>query len=111
MPQFEIDEQRDQSGAVCLRLVGEFDLVVAHQLNERLEELKRSAATVKLDLSQLQFMDSTGLRVVVTAMLDAQQNGWNLEVDRRLAPPVARLLELVQADKLLWPSTARPGSS
>lgn len=103
---FQIQQSTDAAGTVSLSLVGELDLAVAPALVTRLEELKASRTCVRLDLSLLSFMDSTGLGTVLTAVLDARREGWQLEVDPTMARPVARIVELAGAEPYLWPDTA-----
>jgi anti-anti-sigma factor len=100
---FRIEQHTDSSGAVKLVLVGELDLAVASALTSRLDELKAQGTTVRLDLSELTFMDSTGLGTVLSAVLDARRDDWQLEVDRTLASPVARLVEMAGVEPYLWP--------
>jgi anti-anti-sigma regulatory factor len=57
---------------------------------------------VRLDLSQLSFIDSTGIRIVTLAWLDASSNGWTFEVERELSPTIRQPLELLGLDELLW---------
>lgn len=110
--QFHIEQSRDASGAVLLRLLGELDIAVAQTLTARLAELKESRAMVRLDLSDLQFMDSTGLGTVLTAMLDARRDGWALEIDPTLASPVQRIIDVSGVSPYLWPApTPGPDSN
>lgn len=101
--EFQIEQSMDASGAVRLQLLGELDLAVAPALTARLAALKEARAAVRLDLSQLQFMDSTGLGTVLTAVLDARRDGWTLEVDPALARPVRRIIEVSGVSAYLWP--------
>jgi len=74
-------EQRDERGAVRLSLSGALDLAVADSVRSRLHELARAHATVILDLSDLQFIDSTGLQLLIINFNDATHNGWQLRID------------------------------
>jgi anti-anti-sigma factor len=103
-----MEERAEPGGAVRLVVHGELDLAVVGALGERLAKLRerareRGETVVKLDLSQLSFMDSTGLGVVLTAVLDARRDGWRLEVERELPGPVARVVEISGAEPYLWP--------
>jgi len=98
-----IQESSDLDGFIRLKLGGELDLATVVTLEHRLNELARARSSVLLDLSELQFLDSTGLRLIITAVTDARQNGWSLKLARELSPPVRRVLELIQIDGLLWP--------
>lgn len=102
-PDFEIHEQRDARGAVRLSLSGELDIAVAHLLRDHLQALAREHRTVTLDLSELQFLDSTGIQVLITSCNHAAQDGWVLHIDPELTRPVRRVIELVGIGHILWP--------
>jgi anti-anti-sigma factor len=104
--QFQIEQCTDISGTVRLALLGELDVAVAPELTARLAALKQSRAVVRLDLSRLDFMDSTGLGTVLTAVLDARRDGWMLEVDPTLARPVKRIIDVSGVSSYLWPEPA-----
>lgn len=105
--QFHIEQSIDASGAVLLKLLGELDVAVAAMLTARLAALKESRAVVRLDLSNLEFMDSTGLGTVLTAILDARRDGWTLEIDPTLARPVERIIDVSGVGSYLWPDMTR----
>jgi anti-anti-sigma factor len=84
--QFRIDESRDADGALRLTLLRELDLTVAPRLDARLAELRETSAQVRLDLSKLEFIDSSGIRVVTLAALDARRNGWWIAPASRSGP-------------------------
>jgi anti-anti-sigma factor len=69
---------------------GELDLSTGAQLKER---LAGSCDTV-LDLSDLSFIDSTGIRVVVSTAQRARSEAWEFTV-RNPQPAVLRVIELV----------------
>ena len=100
---FEMREQRDDQDAVRLALSGELDLAVAQQLETRLRALARTHTTVVLDLSDLEFIDCTGIHVLITYFNDAAHDGWNLRVDTNLTSQVQQAIELVGLDHILWP--------
>jgi anti-anti-sigma factor len=96
-------ERTDERGAVRLSVSGELDLAVADHLRSRLQQLARGHATVILDLSDLQFIDSTGLHVLIASFDQATHNGWQLRIDPNLTSPVRRVVEIVGIDRILWP--------
>ena len=100
---FEMRQDQDADGAVRLSLSGELDLVGVERLEARLHDLRATGAAVRLDLSQLEFIDSSGLRALITSAQAARREGWKLEFDRRLLPPVERVMELIGASRYLWP--------
>lgn len=79
---------------VRVRLTGELDLASAPELDRLLSELAGDGHDrVLIDLSDLEFMDSTGLAVIVRAHRDAAANGHHVAL-RRGSPQVQRLFEI-----------------
>ena len=76
-------ESEDRNGLVHIALKGELDLSTVERVQE---ELRRAEAggppLLVLDLSRLTFLDSTGLRAVVTADERAREAGRRLVVVR-----------------------------
>jgi anti-anti-sigma factor len=91
---FEILEH-EEDGRVHLVLTGELDLASAPALGDRLARLGAEEEAVRLDLSRLEFIDSTGLHTLVRAIDGAQSNGWRLQIDPTVTPQVRRLFEMV----------------
>ena|ERR1700677_1321182 len=61
-------ESRTEQGRIVVRLGGELDMASAPLLQSALEEAEKEAsATLVLDLNELRFMDSTGLRIILWA--------------------------------------------
>jgi anti-sigma B factor antagonist len=89
---FRVDEG-DAGGEHVLRPAGELDIATAPSLERALHEVATPGRRVLLDLSGLQFMDSTGLRVIVRAANAARKDGWELRL-RQGPPPVRRVFEL-----------------
>ncbi len=64
------------NGRTWLRPSGELDLSTVEDLESRLREIEETdVAVIVLDLSQISFMDSTGLRLVITADDRARKEG------------------------------------
>ena len=59
---------------------------------------------VRLDLSRLEFLDSSGVNALVVGLRDARNDGWDLEVDRRLSSQVERVVTVSGVGPFLWPS-------
>ena len=87
---FQIEES-SRNGTTVLTLHGELDLASADGLSARLAELRDDGEPVLLDLDQLEFIDSSGLRVLLQAVQDSESSGWGFHVTRGSAA-VARLL-------------------
>ena len=74
-------ESREDDGMVQLVLSGEFDLSSAAQIEDVLKELEeRRPEVLVLDLRELTFMDSTGLRVMVSADARARDSARRLAI-------------------------------
>jgi anti-sigma B factor antagonist len=66
-----------------LELHGELDLLGVPMLQEELEKLEAQApGIIVLDLQDLQFVDSAGLRVILAAHQGAQEQGRELALTR-----------------------------
>jgi STAS domain len=76
----------DADQSLRLLLLGDVDLAVAEILSTRLAELKTAGRPVRLDLSQLAFIDSSGVQALLVALTDPGWTGWQLEVVQRSAP-------------------------
>jgi anti-anti-sigma factor len=69
---------RSEPDRVVLELHGELDLLAAPELEAAIEDVEAgSPAIVVLDLQDLQFVDSAGLRVILAAHERAQQQAWD----------------------------------
>lgn len=102
-PSFEIHESVDADGAARVTLVGELDIAVADGVEERLRSLREAGRRVRLDLSQLDFIDSSGVRAIVLGLKHARQGGHELEVDRQISPTVQRMIDIMGIAPQLWP--------
>lgn len=101
-------ESRDDDGVVRLTLIGELDIAVAGALRDRLGEYAGSGQTVRLDLSELEFIDSSGVQAVILGVKDARRHGHPLEVDRRLSATTKRMIEIMGIGAHLWPPDQLP---
>ena len=78
-----------------LNLVGELDLVTAPMLRDELARHEARGVRVVLDLSEVRFLDSTGL----VLLMESSRAGGVL-LHRQLSPAVARLLEVTKSEQL-----------
>jgi anti-anti-sigma factor len=93
--------QHDRGGALVVAVSGELDLRTSPQLEERLTRaFGAGAELVILDLRQIEFMDSTGLRVVLSAHQRAHDAGRRFALVRG-ADQVERVLTLTGVRDLL----------
>ena len=94
MSVFEISPLVNGKG---LRLAGELDLATAPELTEALLDFASSKGEVYLDLSEVSFLDSSGLRVIL-ALARSRGDYGSLVL---LAPSasVMRILEIMGIDE------------
>jgi anti-anti-sigma factor len=68
-------------GSLTLRVEGEIDIATAPLLEEELERAQGSdAETIVVDLDQVDFIDSTGLHVLIRHSALSSQNGGRLRL-------------------------------
>jgi anti-anti-sigma factor len=88
------------AGQTVMALEGELDLATTRELEARLGEDDVAAGDVVMDLSQLSFIDASGLRALVAAYRAAVARGHSLSVTRT-SPPLERMLSLTGSRRLL----------
>jgi len=86
--------------ARLMRAVGEIDQSTVEALRSELESARQEAATVVLDLSDVTFIDSSGLRLLLEASRGAVVDGWPFFIVRASAA-VQRLIEVSGTADLL----------
>jgi anti-sigma B factor antagonist len=80
---------------------GELDLSTSPQLGDALrQELDRGRA-VLLDLSEVAFIDSTGLNTLVEALRSCDTNRGTLALTPALSAQVSRVFEITGLDEVL----------
>jgi anti-sigma B factor antagonist len=103
---FDMAERQDGATTV-VALSGELDFGTVRQVQTRLAELRDGGAPTVLDLNELTFMDSTGIRLVLTACEDAQRQNWSFRITRG-SERVQRVLEAAQViDRLPYADSGR----
>jgi anti-sigma B factor antagonist len=87
---------RNQTDAVVVTLEGELDLASAPLLESEIESAEVAAAAgVVLDLRELQFVDSTGLRMIFGAQSRSRERGQEFAITRG-SEQVQRLLAITR---------------
>jgi len=98
---FSVRTERDQA-VERVRVLGEMDLAVVEELDS---EMRRAEATdadrIELDLDQLDFLDASGVRLLLQLDRRSRRNGRRLRIRPGNSPQVRRVLELTGAEKLL----------
>ena len=98
--QFRFDLVESSAAVATVRLVGELDLYTAPVLHSALVDLFDSGVrSVTIDLSDLDFIDSTGLSELVVALKRHRQAGGDL-VLRSPNPTTAKVLEISGLDRI-----------
>lgn len=86
---------------IRLALQGELDIAGAAMVERELERIEGTEpATVVLDLRELAFMDSTGLRIIVAADARAREQGRRLVIVRG-PDAVQRIFHMTRMDERL----------
>jgi anti-anti-sigma factor len=80
-------------GSLRVSVNGELDVAVADRLEEAINRLPTDAATMVMDLGSLNFIDSTGLRLLLRLKKGAETTGRKLLISR-VSEPVSRLLDV-----------------
>jgi stage II sporulation protein AA (anti-sigma F factor antagonist) len=86
-------ESRTETDRIVLVLHGELDLAAAPILAEEIERAESQANALVLDLQDLHFIDSAGLRVLLTAHDRARDAGRDFALTPG-SPQVQRLLKI-----------------
>jgi anti-sigma B factor antagonist len=95
--------QTESSDSVeCVRVRGEIDLSVVGVLDS---EMRRAEATdvkrIELDLDRLEFLDASGIRLLLRLYERSRGNGQRLRIRPASSPQVRRVLELTGVGELL----------
>jgi anti-anti-sigma factor len=90
----------DRGGVRVIHLTGELDIASVPALEEALEAA--DVPKVVVDLHELAFMDSTGLRAILLAARAAEERGASFALVQG-PPSVHRVFEITQtAERLTW---------
>jgi anti-anti-sigma factor len=87
------EEEEDGEGVRVVRLAGELDVATAPDFERVLMRNRAPHQRIVLDLGELRFMDSTGLRILLQARRVAAEGNWQLAL-RSVPPNIRRLFEL-----------------
>jgi anti-sigma B factor antagonist len=82
MPLLSLHALDEDADLIRIALSGELDISSALTFEEQLRRIEatRHPATIVLDLSRLKFMDSTGVRLILSAHSRAMRDGWRLQI-------------------------------
>jgi stage II sporulation protein AA (anti-sigma F factor antagonist) len=100
MKTFDVTTE-DRGEAVHIRLSGELDISTAPKVEDELARVEPNRPDlIILDLSKLGFMDSTGLRLLISADARAREAGRDLAIVQG-NEMVQRVLRLTRLDERL----------
>jgi anti-anti-sigma factor len=98
---FEIKD-RSNGSALTVWIAGELDMTTAQRLSQHLEEhLSRRMTELTLDLGEISFMDSSGLRLLIELHDRSQQQTWQLKLKPPKHEAAALVLRATGADAAL----------
>jgi anti-sigma B factor antagonist len=81
-------------GHACVTAVGEIDLYTAPRFAEALDSAAAGRRPIRVDLTGVEFMDSTGLRCLLQARARAEAEGGAIALELADGSAVQRLLTL-----------------
>jgi anti-sigma B factor antagonist len=95
-----VRERADSSERV--RLFGEMDLSVIGRVEREMREAEAGEAErIVLDLGELEFLDASGIRLLMHLNARSQSNGGRLRLTRARSTQVQRVFELTGAGEVL----------
>jgi anti-anti-sigma factor len=91
-----------QGDSLLVRIQGEFDLACDDRFKEEMGRLvDQKTARLVLDLRELSFIDSTGLRALVRLDSTAKSDGFDFTVLYDPSGPIRRVLEVAGMEDVL----------
>ena len=98
---FEIREQATEP-TLELSVTGELDMNTVELLTSQVERyLADGTRALRLDLAELGFMDSSGLRLLIDLYERSKQEGWELTIVRPRSESAMMVLRATGADTAL----------
>ena len=98
---FMVHSERTEGGE-RIRVLGEMDLSVVGLLDSEMRRAEASdASRIVLDLDQLEFLDASGIRLLLDLNSRSERNGGRLRIRPASSQQVQRVLELTGVRDLL----------
>ena len=88
------------AGAVCLSLTGEVDLANASDLRAHLKAVARNDNNLIVDMSELRYIDSSGIRTLIEAHHTFKQTRRKM-VLAAVTPSVQKIFSIVGMDRIM----------
>lgn len=93
-------EQREGDDVVVARLTGELDIAGADSIGQRIAEaVPSSARGVVVDMTELDFIDSSGVSMLFALARRVGSRRQELRVVAPAGKPVARVLDIVEFER------------
>ena len=97
-PQFELEDEQLDSGTRVIAVTGEIHVTTAPEFSQRLNDaIAAGARSVVIDMSGVEFIDSTGLSVLLNGLRRVTRNDGKLSLVVS-NPTVLRLFEITKLD-------------
>ncbi|MCW2792264.1 MAG: anti-anti-sigma factor [Nocardioides sp.] len=97
----QIEKREIAQGAAVLRLEGRLNMVAASRVRSAIEEaVDGGRPRVVVDLTEVTFMDSSGLGALIAGLKRARQASGDLRITG-VSPQVATVLQLTNLDRVL----------
>jgi anti-anti-sigma factor len=92
-PIFSLDVTAGEAARTTVSVAGELDVATADEFSRAVRGGLATGAVV-IDLREVTFMDSAGVRALNTALREAANAGRELRVAREMHPSVVQVLEM-----------------
>ena len=92
-PIFSLETATDGDGVTSVIVAGELDIASVPAFGDAVRAAS-SGGAVRIDLSAVTFMDSSGVRALNVALREAAEHGHDLHVGAEMQPAVVQLLEM-----------------
>ena len=92
-PSFSLHVTAGDDGCTTVSVAGELDLATADEFSRAVRGALATSAVV-IDLREVRFMDSAGVRALNTALRESAENDRELRVSAEMHPSVVQVLEM-----------------
>jgi anti-anti-sigma factor len=91
-----------EGGDERVQLLGEMDLSVIGSVDREMRRAEAGdASRIVLDLAELEFLDASGIRLLLNVTARSKGNGGRLCITRARSPQVQRVIDLTGASEVL----------
>lgn len=102
---FTYQLEKTETG-VIVHCAGDIDIDAGDLMEEQLEPLLQNYLTIALDLHQVQFVDSSGIGLLIKLVQDLQEQEREVWLER-IQTEVMEVFELLQLSEILGKGTLR----